>query len=148
MIRRPPRSTRTDTLCPYTTLFRSEREVRLRRRLRRWTDSLAAAAVLVLAVGAGWRLWDPMQPPQRYATAIGQQHDVALEDGSRVRLDTNSALVVRYSRKHRDVVLERGRAQFDVAHAPQRPFTVHAGPGTVRAVGTQFQVRHQDDPGS
>src|SRR3546814_8384993 len=23
MIRRPPRSTRTDTLCPYTTLFRS-----------------------------------------------------------------------------------------------------------------------------
>src|SRR3546814_4799872 len=25
MIRRPPRSTRTDTLCPYTTLFRSRR---------------------------------------------------------------------------------------------------------------------------
>src|SRR3546814_8648727 len=25
MIRRPPRSTRTDTLCPYTTLFRSLR---------------------------------------------------------------------------------------------------------------------------
>src|SRR3546814_14178738 len=28
MIRRPPRSTRTDTLFPYTTLFRSDREVR------------------------------------------------------------------------------------------------------------------------
>src|SRR3546814_15021366 len=27
MIRRPPRSTRTDTLFPYTTLFRSQREV-------------------------------------------------------------------------------------------------------------------------
>src|SRR3546814_10583829 len=27
MIRRPPRSTRTDTLCPYTTLFRSLRGV-------------------------------------------------------------------------------------------------------------------------
>src|SRR3546814_20239716 len=24
MIRRPPRATRTDTLCPYTTLFRSD----------------------------------------------------------------------------------------------------------------------------
>src|SRR3546814_16055466 len=24
MLRRPPRATRTDTLCPYTTLFRSE----------------------------------------------------------------------------------------------------------------------------
>src|SRR3546814_20740594 len=31
MIRRPPRSTRTDTLFPYTTLFRSER-VRINRR--------------------------------------------------------------------------------------------------------------------
>src|SRR3546814_18405526 len=29
MIRRPPRSTRTDTLFPYTTLFRSERIDRL-----------------------------------------------------------------------------------------------------------------------
>src|SRR3546814_20628688 len=28
MIRRPPRSTRTDTLFPYTTLFRSEEEQR------------------------------------------------------------------------------------------------------------------------
>src|SRR3546814_12432938 len=28
MIRRPPRSTRTDTLFPYTTLFRSGREMR------------------------------------------------------------------------------------------------------------------------
>src|SRR3546814_3334929 len=27
MIRRPPRSTRTDTLFPYTTLFRSKRQV-------------------------------------------------------------------------------------------------------------------------
>src|SRR3546814_16484886 len=27
MIRRPPRSTRTDTLFPYTTLFRSKREL-------------------------------------------------------------------------------------------------------------------------
>src|SRR3546814_13043135 len=27
MIRRPPRSTRTDTLLPYTTLFRSHRQI-------------------------------------------------------------------------------------------------------------------------
>src|SRR3546814_14337053 len=29
MIRRPPRSTRTDTLFPYTTLFRSRRSLRI-----------------------------------------------------------------------------------------------------------------------
>src|SRR3546814_4764311 len=42
MIRRPPRSTRTDTLFPYTTLFRSERAralpLPIRRRHRRWCD--------------------------------------------------------------------------------------------------------------
>src|SRR3546814_18959917 len=32
MVRRPPRSTRTDTLCPYTTLFRSRRRSGLRAR--------------------------------------------------------------------------------------------------------------------
>src|SRR3546814_12147293 len=31
MIRRPPRSTRTDTLFPYTTLFRSEFELDVRK---------------------------------------------------------------------------------------------------------------------
>src|SRR3546814_19602308 len=31
MIRRPPRSTRTDTLFPYTTLFRSRQHARLAR---------------------------------------------------------------------------------------------------------------------
>src|SRR3546814_9072994 len=37
MIRRPPRSTRTDTLFPYTTLFRS---LALRQRLRMRIDAL------------------------------------------------------------------------------------------------------------
>src|SRR3546814_2270390 len=34
MIRRPPRSTRTDTLFPYTTLFRSYVSIRLNKSLR------------------------------------------------------------------------------------------------------------------
>src|SRR3546814_14041808 len=37
MIRRPPRSTRTDTLFPYTTLFRSSRAAKLRDELTRLT---------------------------------------------------------------------------------------------------------------
>src|SRR3546814_15539768 len=35
MIRRPPRSTRTDTLFPYTTLFRSDPPARTRNRVAR-----------------------------------------------------------------------------------------------------------------
>src|SRR3546814_16462886 len=41
MIRRPPRSTRTDTLFPYTTLFRScSLEAQRIAWLARWADSL------------------------------------------------------------------------------------------------------------
>src|SRR3546814_19213967 len=43
MIRRPPRSTRTDTLFPYTTLFRS-REVRRSQRRTRRAENLAAVS--------------------------------------------------------------------------------------------------------
>src|SRR3546814_17898551 len=48
MIRRPPRSTRTDTLFPYTTLFRSGRFAQRRQAADRW---IARRGVLG---GAGW----------------------------------------------------------------------------------------------
>src|SRR3546814_15422877 len=50
MIRRPPRSTRTDTLFPYTTLFRSRRGNRLGVDVH---DAFHGAAGVCLAVGAG-----------------------------------------------------------------------------------------------
>lgn len=116
-----------------------------RRQTWRWGLGLGMAAMLVLAVGIGWRTWDPAQPEQDYASAVGERRTVALDDGSRLLLDTDSAVRVRYSRLWRNVILERGRAQFTVAKAPDRPFVVHAGIATVRAVGTQFQVSRQAD---
>src|SRR3546814_10388437 len=48
MIRRPPRSTRTDTLFPYTTLFRSDQETRAERfALARDRAAATAAAELL-----------------------------------------------------------------------------------------------------
>src|SRR3546814_5171879 len=44
MIRRPPRSTRTDTLFPYTTLFRSARTARARS-CQRWRQGLQLCSV-------------------------------------------------------------------------------------------------------
>src|SRR3546814_11632951 len=57
MIRRPPRSTRTDTLFPYTTLFRSRLAPRDQRQRRAVLHDPAAARrpadAGALAVGAG-----------------------------------------------------------------------------------------------
>src|SRR3546814_7666182 len=47
MIRRPPRSTRTDTLFPYTTLFRSADVRHLRRGHRLWPRQDRPAATTV-----------------------------------------------------------------------------------------------------
>src|SRR3546814_19414832 len=47
MIRRPPRSTRTDTLFPYTTLFRSKRHREGRPRNRERLDRIAEGAEIV-----------------------------------------------------------------------------------------------------
>src|SRR3546814_5952781 len=50
MIRRPPRSTRTDTLFPYTTLFRSIRDIfRGRRRFDQIQKSLGVARNVLTA---------------------------------------------------------------------------------------------------
>src|SRR3546814_9066035 len=55
-IRRPPRSTRTDTLCPYTTLFRSS--------LARGRESGYTALRYVYHVVCGALCWSARCPPQ------------------------------------------------------------------------------------
>ena len=106
---------------------RGDRRAVTRRRVRYWSASLGVAAAALLAVGVAWHAWDPAGPMQRYATAVGERRAVPLEDGSELLLDTDSAVTVRYSRKHRNLALERGRVQFSVAPAPQRPFVVQIG---------------------
>ncbi len=60
-------------------------------------------------------------------------------------LDTNTEVVIRFTARTRRVDLLRGQAQFAVHGNHAWPFVVHAGHGTVTAVGTKFQVRLNDD---
>jgi transmembrane sensor len=69
---------------------------------------------------------------------------VALNDGTTVDLNTNTALETRLSGARRDIRLMRGEALFHVAHDSTRPFYVTAGTTIVRAVGTSFSVRIRD----
>lgn len=111
------------------------------RRERRgaWLAGAGIASVVCLAVVAGTSLY--LQARPSYSTKIGEQRLVRLADGSSVRLDTDSRIDVAFSPRARNVTLERGQAFFDVAHDAARPFLVAAGPVTVRAVGTRFDVR-------
>ncbi|NVJ97472.1 MAG: FecR domain-containing protein [Alphaproteobacteria bacterium] len=77
----------------------------------------------------------------RYETAASQQQIVNLADGSIVELGAGSAMSVRYTQEARSITLDRGEAVFTVAKNPKRPFVVHAGQGSVTAIGTVFNVR-------
>lgn len=108
-----------------------------------WGITLSIAASLMLVVGFLFRqqLIPDNAPVVRYATAMGEQRTMTLEDGSVVVIDTASELLVRYGRSERTLTLQKGRADFQVHPNPQRPFVVHAANGTVTATGTQFQVQ-------
>src|SRR3546814_1859999 len=76
MIRRPPRSTRTDTLFPYTTLFRSGRRrscapVRRRDRGRR-------------PEGGGHRNLRPAAPPRADRARRSEEHTSELQSLMRI----------------------------------------------------------------
>lgn len=106
-------------------------------RPRQWGAGLAFAGVTA-AAGFTWMLVAPT-----YETAIGQQRQTVLADGSRVTLNTDTALKVRFDGKIRRVELLRGQAFFDVAHDAAKPFIVAAGDTEVRAIGTRFDVRRE-----
>lgn len=115
-----------------------------RRRTGWWAAAAMAAACGVIAVGVV-KLRPTAAPaaPQVLATEKGERRHVVLADGSTVDLDADSRLTVNLAGAGRELVLERGRAHFAVAHDPSRPFRVQAGGIVGLAVGTRFSVGYR-----
>ncbi len=107
------------------------------RAARRVGHGLAVAAMV-----AGVLLWiDPAWRTERHASAVGERREIALADGSRMTLDTATAVDVAWHLRSRRVVLHHGQARFEVSPARYRPFEVAAGDMVARVVGTVFDVR-------
>jgi transmembrane sensor len=122
-------------------LERVERRAAQRARMQ-WSwggGGLAAAGMAVAALIF-------VQPrEQTYRTAVGQVVSIALADHSTVWLDTNTQVKVALSPVSRHVVLERGAAEFQVAHDAVRPFSVSTPSADIRDTGTDFFVRRDAD---
>jgi transmembrane sensor len=106
---------------------------------------MVAAVLLLVVLGSIGFMRRFLDAPSAhaYSTEVGERRAETLSDGSQVVLNTDSAMETRYSRDRRDVELERGEAQFTVTHDAARPFVVHAGNGSITALGTRFQVRRE-----
>jgi transmembrane sensor len=115
---------------------------------RIWSYAACTAAVVVaLAATALWWLHDGelLGLPKTYETAQGGQVAARLPDGSALRLNTDSAVTVRYTRSERVVEIARGQALVTVAPADHRRFRVAAGQAQVIALGTEFDVYRRHD---
>lgn len=126
---------------------RSEGAGPSRRRVLAPALALAGVAAITAGTGlVGWRQWQA-QPvfTQAFRTERGQQTDVQLPDGSRMRLGTATRLEVNYYRRRREVRLLDGQAVFSVQADARRPFDVLAAATRATVVGTRFAVRHTPD---
>jgi transmembrane sensor len=123
-------------------------------RARSWRPAIAAVLLLAM-VGVGvlvQRQFLARQPAANttpvtdYSTAVGEQRNVPLADGSVMAINTGSLVqVVSLGRQSRELRLVRGEAHFMVAHDPTRPFRVSAAGQVVQAVGTAFDVQLLED---
>lgn len=106
----------------------------------------AAAAALLAIVGIG-TLYRPHLPngasSEGWTTRVGEVRTVALSDGSKVTLDTATAIRADIGPARRQVRLIRGRAQFAVA-GDTRPFVVDTDTASVTTADSTLDVTYLD----
>lgn len=116
----------------------------------------AAIKTLALLVTAGPIAWTAYRvaPWQQWAsdvhTATGEQREMILADGTKLTLNTATALDIAFDSTTRRLILRSGEIMIETARDPSpvpRPFIVESAQGSMRALGTRFVVR-QIDQGS
>jgi transmembrane sensor len=118
---------------------------------RRYYVGLAAAAVLI-TFGVGLALLHHRlnwlanhQEPVLLTTTWGEKKQITLPDGSLVILGSRTELITGHDQNRRSVLFKNGEAFFRVARDPNHPFTIVAGDGAIKVLGTQFTISQTFD---
>ena len=109
--------------------------------------ALGKLAILLALAPAGWGSWKLAQSQQwsaDYRTDVGQRRELTLADGSRITLNTATAIDVVFDDRQRLIHLREGeilvQTAVDTAPLP-RPFLISTRQGSMQALGTRFTVR-------
>lgn len=110
--------------------------------------ALKLLGLLLVAGGSGY-LVQRSEPWQAafadYRTTTGEIRHVTLSDGTRLDLNSDSAVDLRFSASERRIRLIRGEILLTSGHDPMRPLIVETAAGDVQALGTRFAVRELPD---
>jgi transmembrane sensor len=118
----------------------------IRRRVRKLGRGVASVvAVIGLALFAGERYLPVNYWLADERTATGEQRTIRLTDGTLINLNTHSAVDVRFNEKQRLVILQEGEILVETGHGDARPFIVETREGSMRALGTRFLVKREEE---
>ena len=115
--------------------------------------ALGKLAALLAVAPAGWLAWRVTEAQgwtATHRTATGERREVLLADGSKVVMNTGTALDVAFDATERLLHLRSGEILIETAADPRsahRPFRVRTAHGTLQALGTRFSVRQVDGDG-
>jgi transmembrane sensor len=140
-------------------LYRSIQEkIRYRRDLKKkrwdWVSNMVKVAAVIAVIITSSLLVikhetdleehyaEQIEEPIFFQTGHDQHREITLADGTMIRLNGNSELMVsgNYMQDTREITLA-GEAYFDVAHDPDRKFIIHANQSAIEVLGTAFNVR-------
>ncbi|MFC5066415.1 FecR family protein [Flaviflagellibacter deserti] len=111
------------------------------RRFRATVGGLAAACLAAVIVVQGPAFLDRWGAD--YVTLSGERRAVVLADGTRVEMNSDTALDLDFESGERRVDVRRGEAFFTIAADP-RAFVVIANGAEIRDIGTAFSVRNDN----
>jgi len=102
---------------------------------------IAAALVLTATLAAGAVFYTRAPADRSFQTTVGGHEAVSFSDGTRIELNTDTALRARMTTRERVVWLDHGEAYFQVKHNSARPFVVMVAGHRITDLGTKFLVR-------
>ncbi|MNJ13439.1 fec operon regulator FecR [compost metagenome] len=108
---------------------------------RRDRRNAVKTLALLLGVGVvGWQGYRVSPWSAEYATGVGERRQLTLADGTRLDLNTDTRVDIRFDAGQRLIHLRQGEILVETAKDP-RPLSVRSPEGDILALGTLFSVR-------
>lgn len=143
-----------DDILPYLP---SKDIILQRAKQRQLKKKLLRVSLLTMSgIFLGVYIYNPIHQQDYFMTQRGEQRNVYLNDGSQIKLNTDTHIYVQERLRSRKIILSKGEASFHVAHKRskflryfERSFEVTSGNMLIIDIGTVFNVhKHSSDESS